>query len=304
MRKSLAYSVTAFLLWGLLPLYWRQLNAVSSFAILNIRTVTSALFGLFFLFPTGTFAEFKSILRERSKCRKLLFSGISIYLNWYFYIWGVTHNHVIDAGMGLFLIPMMLVLTGKLLYKEPWNKAEIVSAAVTAFGVLVFVFSYGTFPWLACCIAVTSCAYGTLKKGVDISGVVSVTIETLLIAPFAVIAWVLCEVSNLGIFSAQNSTVTALSFLSGLATFLPLWLYSIALQKASLSSIGFLQYLNPLIQIVLGVLVFKEHLSPAKTIMLLCICLGLCIYLFHLQKHMLCDKKQNKEEHHAIGSVE
>ncbi len=209
-------TAACYVLWGLLPLYWHLLDEVDAFVILANRIVWSAVFTVVLLLALKRFGDVKAVLRDKTKMRFVVPAAIMITINWGLYIWAVNAGHLLDASLGYYLNPLMVFAVGMLLFREKCGTLDWVALALATVGVLVSTLAYGAFPWVALSLALSFGLYGTFKKLGGVSGLTSIAVETILVAPFA-LAFLLLS-------PASHAAFSALTLKTGLLLFFTAWL--------------------------------------------------------------------------------
>ncbi|MGM8366514.1 EamA family transporter RarD [Virgibacillus sp. W0181] len=281
-KSGILFALSAYLLWGFLPIYWKLVDDVPADTILAHRIIWSFVLMAVVVLSLRKGSEFtqacKRLLKDRKKSINMLAASLIISMNWLIFIWAVNSEHVIQASLGYYINPLVSILLGIIVLKERLSKRQLFSIILAAIGVLNLTFSFGVFPWVSILLAVTFALYGLFKKMVDLNSIFSLTIETMIVTPIALI--------YLSFFS--NGTVAAntpqpLTFVlligTGLATAAPLLLFGSAVRSIPLSMIGFLQYLAPTIMLLLGVFLYEETFSPAHLVSFIFIWIALFIYM-------------------------
>lgn len=262
---GLISTLSCYILWGLLPLYWHLLNSVDAVFILANRILWSAVFTVGLLLVKRQFHEVKAVLRDKQKMRFMVPAAIMITINWGVYIWAVNSGHVLDSSLGYYLNPLILFAIGIVVFREVCGVIEWVSLGLAAAGVLVATVAYGAFPWIAITLALSFSFYGTLKKLAGVGGLTSIAVETLLIGPFALAFALFAPVSRAAVGSLNGLTATLL-VLSGVITASPLILFTFGVNRLPFTTVGFLQYVSPTLQMLIGVIVFKETLTNDRIV--------------------------------------
>ena len=258
-------TLTCYILWGLLPLYWHALEGVNPVFILCNRILWSAVFTVGILLATKKFGEVKAVLRDKKKMRFVIPAAIAITINWGVYIWAVNAGHLLDSSLGYYMNPLMVFATGIVLFREKCGVFEWIALGLALIGVLIATIAYGAFPWIAIVLALSFSAYGTLKKLAGVGGLTSIAVETLLIAPFALAFVLFTPVSHAAIAHLKVQE-TIMLVLSGIVTATPLILFTFGVNRLPLSTVGFLQYVSPTLQMVIGILLFHEVLTQDRII--------------------------------------
>jgi chloramphenicol-sensitive protein RarD len=273
------YSVMAYMAWGVLPLYWKLLNMVPALEILAHRILWSFLFVIILLLATGGWKTLRSTFNNKRDFLFVCLGGCFVSINWFTYIWAVNSNQVIEASMGYYINPLVVVLLGVTVLKEKLTRWQGVAIALAAMGVIVLTVQYGRVPIIALVLAGSFSIYGLIKKMIHVDPVTGLALETLIVMPAALIYILTKEVQGTGALGHISPWTTIILFGSGIATAAPLLLFSKGVQRIKFSTIGFLQYMTPTITLILGIFVFKEYFSVTHFISFGFIWAGLIIYL-------------------------
>ena len=268
MKKSnigLISTLACYILWGLLPLYWHALEGVNSVFILCNRIIWSAVFTVGILLATKKLGDIKAVFRDKKKMRYMIPAAIAITINWGVYIWAVNAGHLLDSSLGYYMNPLMVFATGILLFREKCGLYEWIALGLALVGVLIATIAYGAFPWIAIVLALSFSAYGTLKKLAGVGGLTSIAVETLLIGPLALAFVLFAPVSHTTV-TGLNTAEAIMLVLSGVVTATPLILFTFGVNRLPLSTVGFLQYVSPTLQMIIGILVFHEVLTQDRII--------------------------------------
>ena len=273
-RKGLSIAASAFVLWGLMPLYWHLLKTVPSLQIVAHRVVWCSLLVAAWLWWKQGRGWFVAILAKPRLAAMLALSGLCIGFNWGLYIWAVNAGHVVESSLGYFINPLLNVFLSERLNRVQWP-----SVAIAAAGVLWLTFNYGSFPWIALALAASFGLYGLIRKLAAVDSVVGLGVENavLLLPAMAYLLW--AESSGQGgFFGAWNLGVDALLIFGGALTALPLIAFSFAVRRVPLSTIGLMQYIAPTMQFLIGVLVFREAFDRDRAIGFVVIWIALAVF--------------------------
>lgn len=274
---GLLSTLACYTLWGLLPLYWHLLDGFNAVFILANRIIWSAVFTIALLFILRKFDEVKAVFKDRKKMRFMIPAAITITINWGVYIWAVNSGHLLDASLGYYLNPLVVFAIGIVLFRETCGVLEWIALGLATIGVLIATIAYGAFPWIAIVLALSFGFYGTLKKLAGIGGLTSIAVETLLIGPFALAFLFFAPVSRAAVQSLNGMNATLL-FFSGIITASPLILFTFGVNRLPFSTVGFLQYVSPTLQLLIGVLLFHEALTNDRIIAFAFIGAALILY--------------------------
>lgn len=272
----------AYGLWGILPMYWKLFQNVSSEEVLAHRIVWSLAFMIILLFFTKNlrngFKDLKHLILDKKQLLAVISASLIISLNWFVFIWAVSHDHIVETSLGYYINPLISVILGIVFLKEKLTKWQVVSIVIAAIGVFNLVLNFGSFPWIAFILAFTFALYGLFKKLVQLGSIVGMTIETLVVTPFALL-YLFYSFNQTGTTAMGSSLMTTLLLMgSGIATAVPLLLFATGVRRIPLSMIGFLQYIAPTIMLILGVFFYQETFTQVHFISFLFIWVALLIF--------------------------
>jgi chloramphenicol-sensitive protein RarD len=262
-RKGFLTGNLAYILWGLLTLYWHELTGLDAFGLIAWRIVWSVVVLAVLLTVMKRWTVLRGLLVAR-RIVPVSIAAIALATNWTSYVWCVTHGHVVEAALGYFLAPIGLVLAGVVMFKEQLRRAQIVALVLCGVAVVVLAVGYGTPPVFALLIAVSWTTYGVFKKREALPPLEGLAAETLVLAPVAVVLLVAMQVVGTPSLEGATSLQLALVPLTGLATTVPLLLFAYAARRVRLAMLGWTQYWVPTINLVLGVAVYDETMPPAR----------------------------------------
>ena len=266
--KGLFFACAAFLLWGILPLYWRLLIGVHPLHILSLRILLSlVLVGALLLARRNV--AWLLVFRNPKKAALLVLTGLLLCLNWGLYIWAVNRERTIEASLGYYINPLVSILLGLLFFRERLRPMQWIALAVAFSGVLLITVLSGLLPWVSLALAGTFGFYGLLKKMHSLSALESLGAETLASVPVGIAILLLGfgagngnaafgDLPGLGYFADMPVHVFALLALSGALTALPLYFFAKGTKQLPLSTVGFAQFIAPTLQFLIGLLVFGE----------------------------------------------
>lgn len=264
--RGLLAGIAAYLVWGLLTIYWHRLSGLSAFELIGVRIVGASLLLVVSLAATRRLGELAPVLRSPALLARVGLAAALLSINWTAYVWAVTHDNVVETALGYFLAPLGTVAVGILAFGERLRRAQGVAVALASASVLILTFGYGEVPVLALLIAATWAGYGWLKRLVPLTAVPSLAAETLVLLPLAVILVVVHEADGNGIFATAPGTTRGLVLLAGAVTVVPLLLFTVAAQRVRFTVLGPLQYTVPVINFVLGVTVFGEQVPGWRAV--------------------------------------
>lgn len=295
-KKSLLALLLCYLIWGLQPIYWNLLEDFDSMFVLCVRIVMSMVFTWLFLICTGRLKELLSAFRNRKLMKYLVPASVFICADWGLFNWAVMNGHVLDTALGYYMNPMVIFIIGLVLFRERGHLLEYVAVGVAFIGVLISTVQYGSFPLIAVLCSASWPLYATVKKAANADPIVSIAVETTLLAPFAVIASLIFFRGEGGYASIDLGSVPLL-ICSGIVTATPMILYTYVVNDLPFKVVGILQYTSSTISFLCGILFLNETATPSKLVMFGFIIAGLVIFTvgsFKRQKDVLPDSAGSK----------
>jgi len=256
--KGLILGVLSFTLWGLLPLYWKLVDAISPYQIFAHRVVWSFLFVVMIIILKKKGKDFKRELANSKTWIDFLAPALFISINWMTYIWAVNNGFVIEVSLGYYMNPLILVFLGSIFYKEELNRLQKFGVGFAFVGVMLKTLLYGKVPYIALTVATSFGIYGLLKKRTKMDSLTGLAFETLIIGIPALFYIGYVEITSVGIGGNLPTYYWLLIMTSGIATATPLLLYAEGLKRLPLKIMGFIQYISPSISLFLGIFVFDE----------------------------------------------
>ncbi len=277
-RTGALAAALCYFLWGLVPLYWKQLAAINPLELIAHRHVWSLGFVLLVIFAQGRFHEVRAALGTARGVAINFLSATLLTVNWLVYVWGVNTGHVIETSLGYFLVPLVNVAAGRFLLHEHLRRLQWLAISLAATGVAVMVFQLGHPPWIALTLACTWGAYSLMRKQSPLGSLTGLTAETLLLAPLALGFLLWQHHSDAGALGRVNFATHALLISSGVITAVPLLLFAFGARRIRLSTTGLLQYIAPTVQLTIGVLVYHEPFARDRAASFAFIWVGLALY--------------------------
>jgi chloramphenicol-sensitive protein RarD len=273
------YALAAYLMWGIAPLYFKQLVEVPAVEILMHRIIWSGLILLVFVSLLKQWPKVRYALKDKQVMLVLLASSLLIGVNWMLFIWAVNNDHLLDASLGYFINPLLNVFLGKVFLDERLKKLQKIAVLLALSGVLVQVILFGEVPWLALALASSFGFYGLLRKRVAVDTLPGLLIETTMMLPLAVIYWALfaSPASNM---LTNELNYNALLIAAGAVTIAPLLCFTAAARRLPLSTLGFMQFIGPTLMFILAVNIYGEALEISKLISFSFIWLGLGVFVY------------------------
>lgn len=277
-RQGVLHGVIAYLIWGSFPVFFKALHGASPLEIVSHRIFWSVIFLLMLLGFRRQLGSLLTPLKDRSTLLTLCGSTLLIATNWLVFIFAVQRGEVLQSSLGYFITPLLSILLGFIFLRERLDRWQKVSVLLALFGVLIITFHHGQFPWIALILASSFGLYGLLRKLAKVEALVGLTVETLLLAPFALGYILFLANSQQGNFLVGPLRLDILLPLSGMVTAIPLLLFVGAARKLKLATIGFLQYITPSLHFLLAVGLYNEPFTQGQFISFLFIWLGLAVY--------------------------
>ena len=279
MSSGIRYGLSAHVPWGMTPLFFKQLQAASAIEVVLHRMVWSLVFVLIVLAVLRRWNWLGDVRRSPALLGKFAVSALLLAGNWLSYVWAVNNGHVLDASLGYFILPLINVALGFIFLHERPRKAQWVAFALAATGVLWMAVQSGHVPWLALLIAMTFGFYGLMRKTATLGALEGMSLETMLLAPLAVVALLWAGPSGPGSQWPAHDAHTWLFFLlSGPVTAIPLLLFAAGARRVPLSTMGFLQYITPSILALMGVFLYGEPFAGPRAVGFVFIWVALALY--------------------------
>ncbi|RYA24457.1 EamA family transporter RarD [Malaciobacter halophilus] len=279
-KLGLLYALSAFLFWGLTPMYYKQITMVPPFEILAHRVVFSVVVLVFLLFISKQFNTLKPIFKSLAKMKYLIFASILISINWFTFIYSISVNKIVEASLGYFITPLVTVALGFLIFQERVNKAQGIAIVLAIIAVVYQLATLGTIPIIALTLAFSFGFYGMVRKKIAISSIPGLFIETIVILPIALIYLNFLVQNEQSVFNTLSTYDMTILSLSGLVTVVPLLWFNAAATRMSLTALGFIQYIGPTVAFLVAVFVYDEVLNVNKLITFTLIWIALLIFSF------------------------
>jgi chloramphenicol-sensitive protein RarD len=264
--KGIGYGLSAYLIWGSFPLVIAMLSFADPFEIVVWRVIFGFAFGLAVILVTRKFSEYLSVFKQPKQLLWISLAAVVIYINWQVYVYAVADNHVLEASLGYFINPLVTIALATIFLKEKLNVLQWVAVGLGGVAVLILTFNYGQPPVIALTLALSFGIYGLAKNrlGGKVSALSSFTVETTLLLPLGIVQLVVLA-GMMQIQFGYAGLAPSLGLAAyGVLTAIPLLLFGAAAKRVPLSYIGFMQYLTPTLQFLLGLFVFQEPMPAAR----------------------------------------
>lgn len=266
-KQGIFFGLAAYVLWGILPVYWKALELVSPFEILSSRFMWSCVFVfllIIFQKKWPLFAkEVKHVFSNVKTGAAMIAAGITISFNWGTFIWAVNNGHIVETSMGYYINPLVSILFAVVFLRERLDKMQLAAITCAFIGVASMVYSFGKIPWVSLTLAFTFALYGLLKKILPVSALTSIMLETLLITPLALVYEYSLWQQGVSFYASGNLQVIMMLTGAGVVTAIPLLLFTAGARLLPLKIIGFLQYISPTLTLLIGVFVYNEAFTAS-----------------------------------------
>lgn len=273
----------AYLLWGILPIYWKQVGQLTAIEILANRILWSFMVLVIFILLTKK-KGFIEYLKNTKTRKALILTGSLISINWLVFIYAMNTNHVVQVSLGYYINPIISIFFGMLFLKEKMTKLQITAIILASIGVAYMAISHGEFPWISIVIAMSFALYGLFKKIYALDSILSLLGEMLILLPLSVIYLIYIGMEGQSYLLSGEFSLIIYVLLSGIVTVTPLYLFAEGAKKIPLSSIGFLQYITPTLMLLIGVFMYGESFTHVHKISFIFIWGALFLYLISIIK--------------------
>ena len=262
-RVGLLFGVSAYTLWGLFPLYWPLLKPANPLEIVSHRAVWTVVFCVIILAITKSLKTTLATFKRKHVALKLFSTSILISINWLVYIWATNNGHVVEASLGYYINPVIIIAMGVIFLQEKMRKLQWISIAIASTGVLILTIDYGRLPWIAIALALSWGSYGFIKKTLGLGALEGLAIETM-ISSIPYLGYLIFLGANGKGQFGHGVLITILIISAGAVTAIPLLLFNGATTRLPFTIIGLLQYITPTLQFALGVWVLHENMPVAR----------------------------------------
>lgn len=294
--KGISYGILAYVLWGILPIYWKLIQNIQPLEIIIQRVIWSFFTMTILLLISKNWKLYREqiqiLIQDKKKILYLTIAAFLITENWLLYIWAVNNDNIIEASLGYYINPLVSILLGVIFLKEKLNPIQIVSIAIASIGVIYLTTHYGHIPYISLILAVSFAIYGLCKKLVNIDALFSLFLETLIVFPIALLLFGHLLVNNNSDFTHSSVTTIFLITLSGIITVVPLLYFGKAAQVVPLSTLGFIQFINPTLSMLLGIFLYGETFTSTDFISFSFI--WVACFLFAISQSKFVKKIENK----------
>ncbi|MFN2355552.1 MAG: EamA family transporter RarD, partial [Desulfopila sp.] len=286
-NTGVAAATSSFVMWGLLPIYWKQLDGVPAYEILCHRMAWSLVVTLGLLAVMGKMRGFTSLFKQKRQCGYFLVTAVILGVNWLVYIWAVNAGHILDASLGYFINPLVSVCFGVIFLKEKIRPVQWGAVFIASIGVCYLTWLYGTLPWIAITLASTFACYGLLRKIATVPALEGLCLETAILFLPASLFLAFLEFKGSGAFLHGSPAQSLLLFGTGAATTAPLLCFCYAARRIPLYVVGLLQYLAPTINVFVGILLYGEPFPVERMMGFAIIWAALLLFICEGLSHQL-----------------
>jgi len=283
-KKGTIYALLAFTFWGLVPIYFKSVSHVEAFEVLIHRILWSVVFLTILLFLSKSFNNLVAVFKDKKKLKILFISSLLVSANWLTFIWAVSNNMIVEASLGYFINPLISIFLGYMFFGERLFAQQRIAIGLAFFAIAYQIYTLGSLPTVSLILAFTFAFYGLARKKVHVESVSGLFIETLLVAPFALLYFAYLIFSKKTAFTMPLDATSWLLVSAGLITIIPLMWFNSAATRISMIKLGFLQYIGPSIAFLLAVFVYNEPLSLDKLITFIMIWIALVIFSLNIKK--------------------
>ncbi|MBN1665573.1 MAG: EamA family transporter RarD [Anaerolineales bacterium] len=266
MNKGILYAIGAYLLWGVFPVYWKLIQTVPAVEIIAHRILWSFIFVNLVILLSRQWRQLWQLARQPRRLLPYVLMAALLGVNWLTYVWGVNAGYIVETSLGYFINPLVSVLMGVVFLRERLRSWQWVSVALATIGILYLTWQYGALPWIALVLAFSFGTYGLIKKQGSLGATQSFAAETGFMLLPALVYLVFLEINGRAAFAHSDPRTTFLLIFSGVATGLPLLLFGAGARLIPLSSLGFLQYIAPTMQLMIGLLVYGEPFPQERLV--------------------------------------
>lgn len=288
-KAGVLLAIAAYFMWGLAPIYFKQLQGIPAVEILMHRIVWSAVVLVGLIFALKHITKVKVALQSPKVMLMLLASGILLGGNWLLFIWAINNDHLLEASLGYYINPLFNVLFGFLFLGERFRRLQKLAVGLAFSGVLILLITFGEVPIIALTLALSFSLYGLLRKQVSVDSIPGLLIETIMMLPLALGYWLWTD-SETSNFANNTVTLNALLVFAGIITTAPLLCFTAAARRILYSTLGFFQYIGPTLMFILAVLLYKEPFTLERLLTFGFVWAGLAIFTFDAYQH----HKKNK----------
>ena len=278
LKKGMLFATMAFVMWGVAPVYFKQLLHVPALEILTHRVIWSVLFLAVIVAVLKQWHKVQFILSNPKYILMLVLSASLLGFNWGLFIWAVNNDHMLDASLGYYINPLLNVLLGVTFLHERLRKWQMVAVALAASGVLIQLISFGSFPTVAFALAGSFAVYGLIRKKMPVESLPGLLLEALILLPAALAYWYFSTPTSSSDLAINSWQLNALLVSAGIVTTLPLLCFTAAAKRLQYSTLGIFQYIGPSLMFLLAVILYGEVFDMERVVTFVCIWTALVLF--------------------------
>lgn len=262
---GILYAVAAYTMWGIAPLYFKQIASVPAPDILMHRVVWSAALLALLLLGLGQFAKVRTIFSSRRLMGLLVLASVLLAGNWLLFIWAINADLMLEASLGYYINPLLNVFLARLFLNERLRPLQKIAVLLALIGVANIIIAHGTLPWVALLLAGSFAIYGLLRKQIPVEPLPGLFMETMVLLPFALVYWAFW-VSDAGSMTTGDWSLNLWLMAAGIVTTLPLLAFNAAAKRIMFTTLGLIQYIGPTLMFIIAVGMYNEPLEPARLV--------------------------------------
>jgi chloramphenicol-sensitive protein RarD len=298
--SGIAYVGLAYVLWSVAPFYWRQLSGISAVELSAHRALWCAVFAAFMVLARGNLPKVIALVRSRRVLGTLLLTSFLIGANWTLYIYCVLTSQLVEASLGYFLTPIISFALGFIFFGERMSRLRLVGAILAVFAVVLKTAAIGHISWIAPGIASFFAFYGYFRKRVSVGAIEGLMVETWLLMPITLGAVIYWAIQRGSFFPSPDLLKQAFTLGTGPITAIPLAMFAAGVTQIRLTTLGFLQFIQPLVTLGLAIFIFHEPFSNADAVIFACVFLSLVLVTFENQLSMLLARRVPASYHGPV----
>ena len=275
--SGMLYAIAAYTMWGVAPLYFKQLVEVPPADILMHRVIWSALLLCVLLLALGQMGKMRAVFASKRLMYSLSGASVLLGANWLLFIWAINSNYMLEASLGYYINPIINVFLGRLILQERLRPLQKFAVLLAIAGVANIIIAHGTLPWIALTLACTFSVYGLIRKQIPVEPMPGLFMETLVLLPFALLYWVMFASEQSNMFT-NDWTLNGWLLAAGVVTTMPLLAFNAAAKRILFTTLGLFQYIGPTLMFIIAVWLYQEPLEPARLITFALVWTGLLLF--------------------------
>ncbi len=277
-RNGALSALSAYILWGFAPIYFKLLTEIAAGEILMHRVIWSTVFLFLMIIAMKKWTQLLSVLKQPKLLLQLTLSASFLAVNWFLFIWAVNNDHLLDASLGYYINPLFNVVLGMIFFHERLRRNQLIAVGLALSGVIVQLIALGTLPLISLALASTFAVYGLIRKKLPVNSFVGLLIESLLMLPIALLYWYFFVETTTSNMAFNSFSLNFTLIMAGVVTTAPLLFFTAAAKRLTLSTLGFFQYLGPSIMFLLATFYYQETMKTAELITFIFIWAALLLY--------------------------